>query len=409
MNITSKIALRYFFSKKSLNIINIISRISITGITIGTFALIVVLSVFNGLDILIKSMFNKFDTDLKITPKTGKYIEYDSIKFEKIKQITGIELMSGSLDENALIEYKQQQMVVNIKGVESNFHLLNRMDTTVLHGKWLLEKDSNFYALIGGGIAWKMMINPENTIPLRVYMPTQHTSVSFNPDEAFQSISVWVSGVYYIQQEIDYKYVILPYHLVAELSENVGKYSYLELKMKNNANIFDVKNKILDILGKDFLVQDRYEQHEVLYKIMKSEKWIIFLILSFIIIIASFNITGSVTMLLLEKRKDINIMKSFGMENSQLVSIFTKHGMTVCLSGILLGAFLGYLFCYLQQKFGFIQLPVDGGFVINSYPIEFLWIDFFSIFGIVLIIGFLATYIPVRIAIKRIDKMPQKL
>lgn len=396
MNFPFFVAQRYLFAKKTQNTINLISAISVVGVAIGTMALIVVLSVFNGFDSLVHSLFNSFNPDLKITIKEGKRFSSELPSLIKLKQIEGVLYQAEVIEEKALLKYGNKQDIVTIKGVSSNFIYMSGIDSMIVDGDFVLQQGNNDYAIVGQGIAIKLAIGLTFVNPIIIYVPKRTASVSMNPERAFNRKYIFPSGIFAIQQDFDSKYLIVPIKFARELLNFTSEVSSLELKLDPSSDPLAVQQEVKEIMGNDFFVKNRYEQEELLYRIMKTEKWAIFFILTFILIVASFNIIGSLTMLIIEKKKDISIIRSMGADLNHIRKIFLYEGWMISILGALAGLVIGVFICWLQQSFGLIRLQGSGSFVIDSYPVKMVFSDFLMVFITVLAIGYFAAWYPVR-------------
>ena len=396
MNFPFFIARRYLLAKKSQNTINLISAISIFGVAVGTIALIVVLSVFNGFDALVHSLFNSFNPDLKVTIQEGKKFSGKLSSVQKLKKLPGVLYFTEVVEENALLKYGKMQYIATIKGVSKDFVKMSGIDTMIIDGKFTLRQGKNEYAIVGQGIASKLSIGLNFVNPIIVYVPKRTGKVSLNPEKAFNRRYIFPSGVFAIQQDFDTKYIIVPIDFARKLLDYTTEVSSLELKIDPAYDIDDIQKQVKSIMGENFEVKNRFEQEELLYKIMKTEKWAIFFILTFILIVASFNIIGSLTMLIIEKKKDISILRSMGTEMQQIRKIFLYEGWLISLTGAIAGLILGVFIIWLQQKFGFIKLQGSGSFVIDTYPVKIVPFDFFLVLATVIGIGYLAAWYPVR-------------
>jgi lipoprotein-releasing system permease protein len=397
LNFPLFIAKRYLFSKKSHNAINIISIVSSIGVGIGTFALVVVLSVFNGFEGLIVSLFNSFDSDLKITALEGKTFDVsDTTTFNRLKNIPGIKYYSEVLEENALLKYNDAQFIATIKGVQADYIKNSGLDSMLTDGA-LPNNDTSNYALIGQGVANMLGVNiAAFYTPVVIYLPKGGKSVNLsNPEDAFTINSILPSASFSVQQEIDIKYVLVPLFFAREIMDKNNKASSIEIGLKTDVNASLVKDEIQKIVGDKFVIQNRFEQHEFLFKIMKSEKWAVFLILAFILIVATFNVIGSISMLILDKQKDIIVLKSLGASHADLRTIFMAEGFLITFLGAISGLVLGILLCLGQQRFGWIKLNGGGGnFVVEAYPVDLQFIDLSYILLTVLVIGYFAARYP---------------
>ncbi len=397
MNLRYFIAKRYLFSKKSTNVINVISAVTATGIAVGTMALIVVLSVFNGLETLIVDRFNSFDPDLKVVPVSGKTFIPDSMQLQILTSMPGVKMYSESIEENALVRYEDVYHPFVMKGVSPSFAEMTGIDSMIVDGHFMLEYQESPVAVIGMGVNAYLSVSMNFISPLKVYIPKRTSGFSDDPEKAFKIKTIYPVGIYGIDPEID-QYIIVPISFARELLEYTKEVSAIEIKLKNGVRASSVEREVQKLFGNKFDVKNRYEQHELIYKIMKSEKVIVFLILAFILLIASFNIIGSLTMLILEKKEDIKTLQCMGMTMPEIRKLFLLEGWLISIIGALAGLAIGAIICLLQIKFGFI--PMQGSnpdaFVVNSYPVEMRLLDFVLTFVTVLVIGYLASRFPVR-------------
>jgi lipoprotein-releasing system permease protein len=397
MNFPFFISKRYLFAKKSHSAINIISIISIFGVAVGTMALVIILSVFNGFDEVIQSLFNSFDPNIKITLIEGKVFHLDSIKVEQLKKINGVEHVAEVLEETALLQYHNKQYIATIKGVSANFLNINNVEKKITEGKFILKNGQIPYSVVGQGVAYYLGVTIDQTEPLVIYIPRRNADITDAPEEAFNKKYITPSGVFSIEQDIDSKYILVPIEFARRILEYSNEVSALEIKTKTGENIKEIQEKILQIMGPGFSVKDRYQQQELFYKIMKSEKWAIFFILTFILIVASLNIIGSLTMLILDKKKDIKTLNYIGADWKTIRKIFLYNGWINSIIGAFIGLLLGLVICCLQIKYGFVKLEGSGSFVIDNYPVKLVFSDIFFILITVLSIGFLTSWIPVRV------------
>lgn len=400
------IARRYFMSRKTINAINIISLLTLAAVTIGTIALITILSVFNGLDGFAKSLFDSFDPDLKITPVEGKVFLPDTRQFNAVRNHENVAYFTEVLEEKAMLKYADRQSIAIIKGVADNFAEMSGVDSMIVEGDFLLRHGDEFRAVIGYGIVHSLSAGIEFITPLNIYVPSRMKNVSLqNPMDAFNQKPIFLSGIFSIQQEFDSKYVFVPIDFARDLLNYKNEVTAIELKINPKLTFpgkEQVKEKIQKILGDDYVVKNRYEQHELLYKIMQSEKFAIFLILSFIILIASFNIIASITMLILDKKQDINILQGIGANRQLIHRIFFSEGWLISIVGAILGLLLGAIICFLQIQFGFIKLPGGGSFIIEAYPVVMKLSDFVVVFITVILIGFLISWLPTKMITRKV-------
>lgn len=399
MNLPFHIAKRYLFSKKKQNVVNIISLISVIGVTLGTMALVIVLSVFNGLNGLITDLYGSFDPDLKILPAKGKTFIPDST-FDKIRKMENVVFYSEVLEENALLKYGNRQRPAVVKGVDEDFTLMTGMDTMMVEGNFLLDSPKHQFTVLGYGVALDLGVGLTFVDPIKFYVPKRNAKIGHNPMSAFNVKYLYPSGYFMIQAEFDAQYVLVPLSFARNLFSYKNEVSAIELAINDADKIENVKSEIQEILGDKFKVKNRFELHDVLFKMMQTEKTAIFFILAFILIIASFNIIGSLTMLILDKKQDIATLRSMGANEKTIQKIFLMEGWLITLSGGILGISLGVIVCFLQKKFGFIKLSELGG-ILDSYPVEVHFSDIFIIFTTVVLIGYLASRFPVHYITKR--------
>jgi len=394
VNFPFYIARRYLIAKKSRNVINIISGISFFSIMIGTAALVIVLSVFNGIDGLLKDTHKSFDPDLKILPSTGKVFSLPDSTLEKIKQIEGVRCLSKVLDENALIRYGGKEIIGRLKGVDDNFIDVSGVDSMLVNGTYQLKDGSRNMAIVGKGVAIHLSMSIHFVDPIIVYMPDR-TAVDVRT--AFNKDVLAPAGVFSVQTEYDEQYLLVPIDFLRRLLRYEKEVSAIEIATTKEASISKIQESIHQIVGESFLVHNRYQQHEVYYKVMKSEKWYVFLILLFILLIASANIIGSIIMLLVEKEKDIGVLRSMGATMNRIRQIFFYEGWLITLAGALLGLGLGLTICWLQIQFGFVKMGNPGEFLVNNYPVEIRGTDVLAITGVVICLGALNSYTVVRL------------
>ena len=396
MKLAFHIARRYLISKKSVNVINLISAISVTGVAVGTMALIVVLSAFNGIDSFIGNMLSSFDPDLKVTVREGKSFSLDEPGLDEVMKMEGVAGYARVVEENALLEYDGRQKYAVVKGVEADYAAFTGIDTVLTDGEFRLEKDSFNYTVIGQGVAYDLSVGLTFIDPIHVYYPKKEQKSVINIQNAFNEGYLFPSGVFSVQQEIDSKYILVPIEFARSVFELDGKITSLELKLKEGVDAGEIKTEVKKMLGERFKVQDRYEQHEFIYKVMSSEKWSSFLILSFILVIASFNLLGSLTMIIIDKKNDIFILESMGADRSLIRRIFLFEGWLISVSGAIGGLVLGIILVWAQKNFELLKLPGEGSFAISAYPVELQFPDVAATFLIVLAIGFLAAWYPVK-------------
>ena len=404
MRLAPFIAGRYLFAKKSHNVINIISAISAIGMAIGTAALIIILSVYNGFDSLIRSMMSMVEPDLLITPSTGKVFIPEGETYDWIYDQPSVKSMCCVLQEQVFINYDGKQGLAKAKGVDWVYEDESSLKDYITDGEFKLHKGDIPLAVVGAGLAYEMQMNPRFLAPIEIYFPSRTRKISLaNPASAIESIRVWPSGLFSVNTDVDKELMILPIAKMQELLEYENEVSGVEIRLTDNSDTKELKRlqkEISSKLGPDFKVKDRFQQNESLYKMMKYEKAAIYMILIFVIIIIAFNIFGSLTMLIIEKRFDIETLKSLGATEKLIKRIFVLEGWMISLAGLAGGLFLGVLFSLLQQWFGFIKMP--GHFVVQAYPIILSWTDVMLTAIGVTLIDYLIALIPAHTLNRRV-------
>jgi len=375
--------------------------ISVVGVTIGTAALIIVLSAFNGLDNLLKSMNDSFDPDLKVLPASGKVFSLDDERISRVKDHYAVFEIAETLEENALLKYDDQQYPATVKGVSENFGNISGVDTMLYVGDFILEHNNQPYAIVGRGVAHYLSLNLNYIDPIVIYVPKREAKIGTIPAQAFNRNYIFPSAVFSIQQEFDAKYILVPLSYARELFDYANEVSALEIKLKDEYTYQEVQAEIQQILGTGYEVKNRYQLHEAFYKIMKSEKFYIFMILTFILIVASFNIIGSLTMLIIDKKEDIATFRSLGANLQTIRKIFLTEGWLITIVGAVFGLILGFFICWLQIEFELVKLGTSGSFIVDAYPVKIIWTDFILVFLTVVGIGYGAAWYPVRYITKR--------
>ena len=399
MRLAAFIAKRYLFAKKSHNVINIISAISAIGMAIGTAALIIILSIYNGFDSLIRSMMSNVEPDLLITPATGKVFVPKGDTYDWIYEQETVKNMCSVLQEQVFISYDRQQGLAQVKGVDWIYEGESPIRDHLREGTFVLHKGDVPLAAVGIGLAYKMGISPRFLSPIEIYFPTRTGRISMaNPSASLLSIDVWPSCTFSINSDIDSKLMIIPIEKMRELLEYEDEVSAIEIRVTEGVSqkeISRLQKEIAERLGPSFKVKNRFQQNESLYKMMKYEKAAIYMILIFIIIIIAFNIFGSLSMLIIEKKDDIRTLRSLGAKESLIKQIFVLEGWLISLTGLIGGLAVGIVFSILQQHFGFIKMP--GSFVVQAYPVILsAWDILFTSAGVALI-GYLIALLPVYI------------
>ena len=401
MNLSLKIARRYLFAKKSTNAINIISGISVLGLALGAAALVLVLSVFNGFEKLITGMMSNFNPDVKIVATKGKTFISDSLKINQLRQINGVELLSETLEETAFFEYEKSQAIGTLKGVDDNFSKINRIDSTVREGRYLLHDTQNDYAVLGGGIRNQLGVYERNMLtPLSIYMPKRGEVGVL--EQSFAKRFVYPAGAFVIQSEVDNQYVLTNLQFVRDILNAENEVSAYEIKLKPDANASSALSEIRSIMGNDFTVKDHYQQDEAFLKLMNIEKWMSYAILSLTILLVAFNMVGSLWMMVLEKKQDISILKSMGAQDKLIRNIFLNEGFLLCGMGIVSG-FIVAIILYLLHVYtegGLVPLP--PGFASDRYPVALKTVDFVVVATTVIVIGLLAS-LPAALRAMRVE------
>lgn len=405
MNLALYIAKRYLFSAKSKNAVNSITAISVIGVAIGTLALIVVLSVFNGFESLIKSMYASVHSDFEITAKEGKRFAVDSIDLAAISAVAPWKHALGVYEEKVLLKVEDREQVAKIMGLEDYALTEDSLpiEKGIFKGMSFRTDTSYSWAIIGQPLSYTLSASPFQDV-IKAFIPNPKANVNSLSHSAFIEKEFGLSGVYTLQAEFDAAYMVTRLEPVQEFFNKKGKLTSLQLQLPEGLDGEDFESAIRAQLGSAFTLKNRYQQQEFLYKVLQTEKWAIFFILSFILLIATFNIVASVVMIVLEKRKDISGLWAMGMPKRDLQKIFFYEGFLISSVGGGLGLALGIVLCFLQQEFGIIQLGAQGSFIIDAYPVELQLADILLTTVTVLGIGTLVTYIPVAILKKRILK-----
>ena len=399
MGLSSTIAWRYLFSKKSHSAINIISMVSVCGVALTTMALICTLSVYNGFQELIASLYSTLDPDIKIEPIKGKTFDISDTLFTDISKWENIEVWSPVLEENVLLVYRDKQMPALMKGVSDNFGQLTEIDKILLDGNFMLRDSIVGYATIGVGIANQLEAGARFVHPLQFYTPKRNVRVNMvNPAASFNEGNLFVAAVFSVnQQEYDDQMVIVPLDFARKILDYTTEVSAIEIKLKPGADISGMISHLKEVLGDSYTVKDRMMQQEDSFRMMQIEKWMTFLILAFILMIATFNVIGSLSMLIIDKKENILTLQSMGADDRLISKIFLTEGCLISAIGAVIGLVLGITLCLLQQHFGLLRLGEGtGAFVVDAYPVELMWVDVIAVMGIVSLLGFLSAWYPVR-------------
>lgn len=397
MNVPFLIAKRYFFSKKKRNIISIISNIAMIGVAVGSMALIIVLSVFNGLEDLIRAIYSSFDSDLKISAAEGKSFETDTEFMNRIRRTPGVYVVSEVIEDNALLRYNDRQMVVKMKGVSENFFEQNEIDTNIVEGHHKLYLNNTNYALVGRGIQYQLSIRPGNQfVPLQFMYPRNTKFNPLDPEGAFNNQNILPGGAFAIERQYDDAYVFVPLNFAEDLLEYGRRRTSLEIKVNPDFGIEKVKRSLQDMLGPEFNVQNSDEQHTSLLRAVKVEKLFVFITFAFILLIASLNIFFSLSMLVIDKKKDIAILASMGATAKTIRNIFLLEGALVACIGAAYGLSMGMLICNLQQTYGLISMGMATS-VVEAYPVK-MQVEDFIMTGVAIIV--ITILVSIRPALK---------
>ena len=407
MNFPFFIARRYLFSKKSTHAINVISAISAIGVAVATMALVIVLSVFNGFHDLVATLFTSFDPQLEVVPTMGKTAPADDPILTKIRQLPQVDVATESVEDQALAVYQDKQAMVMIKGVDDNFSELSHI-TDILYGDgtFSLHAANLEYGTLGIRLAQTLGVGAQWDGFLKIYAPKKEGQLDMaNPTEGFEVDSLNSPGVLFSvkQSKYDKNYILTSIAFARNLFGQQGMLSSLEIRLKDGSNLDAVKKEMQQIAGSKYKVLDRYEQQEDTFKIMSIEKMIAYIFLTFILIVACFNIIGSLSMLIIDKKDDVVTLRNLGASDKQITRVFLFEGRMISALGAVVGIGLGLLLCLLQQQYGFVRLgDAEGSFIVDAYPVSVHYLDVAIIFVTVLIVGWLAVWYPVRYLSKRL-------
>ena len=395
-NLPLRFAFRYLFARKSHNVINLISGISVAGMAIGTAALIIILSVFNGFNQLVSESLGDAQPDLIVKPATGKAFVPDSTTFAWLYDQEMVYNMSSVIEEQAFVSFDGKQSLARVKGVDSVFEEESPIQNHITDGVFSLHRGTGAGAVIGSSLAWSMDINPRFVAPLEIYYPDREGSVSLaNPTSSLRSATARVNGIFALNSELDAEMVLVPIEMMRELLDYEDEVSAIEIRVVKDTPDKALGGLVKELetrLGPDYEILDRYKQNEALYKMMRYEKLAIYMILIFIVIIIAFNIYSSLTMLIIEKKEDIGTLRSLGAPEPMTRRIFLLEGWLISLLGLAIGLVIGIAFVLLQQKFGLIRMP--GNYIINAYPVILKASDiFWTVIGVAGV-GYLIALLP---------------
>ena len=410
MNTALYIARRYLFAKKSTNAINIISTISVLGVFVGSAALIIILSVFNGFEEVVLKMFNTITPHLVIAPAKGKTFDPNTVYFNQLRKNKDIYSFTEVLSENALLRYRDKQSVGLVKGVSTAYLKNNSLDSITIQGKFVIQNSGGPNAVIGSAIQNYLMVNTNDPFTqLQIFSPKRGIRTSsINPADDFMDLYIPVSGIFEVQQDFD-NIAIVPLSFARKLLQEEQEISSIEINLLKGVDADVFKAKVEEQIGANYVVKDRIEQNKALYNILSTEKWAVYIILTFILIIAIFNIIGSLTMLVIDKLKDIAILSSLGAGKKLIKRIFLFEGMMITMTGCIFGLLIGLIFCLLQQRFGWIKMSQENLLMSNAYPIGLKWKDFILVFITVSIFSFMASALSSNLSVKKINNLNQDL
>ena len=399
MKLAFKIAFRYFKSRKKKSFISIISNLSMVGVAVGTMALVVVLSVFNGLEELNRQLFRSFDPDIKISPATGKRFELNPVMFSKIKQIEGIKFITEVIEDNALARYGDLQAVIKLKGVDSTFLLRHQLDTAMVEGRFLLNADGEPKAIIGGTVQGQLRVMVEDNFrPFELWYPRSGKTLNLNSPNAFNQQLIKVGGVYSLESNLD-NYVIAPLGFVSQLLEYKNQRTTLEIQLISESYSEKTKEKLQELLGSKFTVLTRDEQNADLLRAIRIEKLFVTIALAFIMLVAAINIFFSLSMTILEKKEDIKMFFAMGATPALIKQIFLLEGIIVAFTGATIGLILGVVLCWLQDSYGLVTMQLSNA-ITNSYPVKMIGQDFIMTGLVVVFITTIVSYLPAARAAK---------
>ncbi len=398
MNLPLFIARRYFLSKRKTNFINIISSLSMVGVAFSTAALVIVLSVFNGLEGLLRSLNSSFDPQLKIEAVKGKSFEVDNTLINRIKSIQNVEVVTEVIEDYAYLRYRDADMVVTMKGVSKNFVDQHRLDNSIVEGELKLQDSLGSYAIIGRGVRYALSVPVSEALyPLQVFYIKGGKSSTIDPTKLYRVRNIMPGAVFSIEKNVDENNIFLPLDFVTDLMDYGNKRTSLEVKTKTGADLGTVQAAIRKELGERFQVLTNDEQHKDLYRLLNLEKLFTFISLTLLIIIASINIFFSLMMLAIDKKKDISILSAIGAHPNLIKKIFLSEGALIAFSGAAFGLLLGGIICWAQGQFGLVSMGMDSALV-NAYPVEMRFTDFLSVAGVIVTITFLISFYPATLA-----------
>ncbi|MBR4119422.1 MAG: ABC transporter permease [Bacteroidales bacterium] len=395
MLLSLKIAIRYLFSKKSHTAINAVSIVSVCGVAIATMAMICTLSVYNGFEEIISSLYSEIDPHLEVRAKAGKTLDTTAPEIKRLEEIDGVEAVTPVVEDNALALYGDKQQPVVIKGVPANYSKVNNIDAALIDGATMFA-DSLPYAVIGVGISNTLMVAPHFLSPIYLYAPKRKAKVNLiNPSTSFNTRQVYCSGVFSISQaESDNKFVYVSIEVAKQLFDYTTEATLLEIKVTDEQNVEKIQKEVQKIVGEGYVVKDRIEQKAEAFSMMAIEKWITFFMLLFVLVISAFNIIASVSMLIIDKKENIKTLHNLGGKESFITKIFFNQGVLISFIGAVTGVLLGLLLSLVQQHFGILKMGAN--FIVEYYPVKVVWSDVLLVISVVVAVGVLIAWIPVK-------------
>lgn len=393
MKLPFYIAKRYLFAKKSNNLINVITKISVTVIAVTSAALVLIMSVMNGMNELVENLYSNFSPDLVIEPNTGKSFQLEELPIEKIKQLQSVEAFTPSCEAVALIKHDNLQEVAHLKAVDNDYFKYSGLIKHVRHDLLVREKDRN-YGVIGVGLAYRLGLSAKFASSINIFVPGTQSGSILNQDKYFRSEFLPIGSTFSVNDEFDTKYCLVSHEFMNELLGTKDNYQKLEIHLKEGIDPDDAKSELNELISENFNVKTRFEQHEFLFKSINAEKWVALLVLSFIMIIAFFNLSGSLIMLMIDKKKDSFVLSSMGLEQKSIKTLFFLEGLLITLFGTTIGLLSGSILVWAQKTFEIVK--IQGSFVISAYPVKWVFSDILLIGLIVLLIGSISSFIPTR-------------
>lgn len=388
------IARRYLFAHRRKSVINVISWISLTGIAVGAMALIIVLSVYNGIGNLTQSLFNAFDPPLLVEPTEGKTFDINTIAYDDLCAMPNVTSVSQIVEENAWVTYNQNQSIVQLRGVDDKYPQITGLDTMIHMGNYLLHADNLNFLLLGGEVFYQLGIRLTSNVPIAVHIPRRQKSIGYTMDDAFNNGYAYPAGMFYIQQDIDSKYIVADVDFVRSLMD-YGPSECTSLAINiNPKGAKHTQADVEELLGPNFTVKNRFEQQPLYYKIYRNERFGIILILSLIILISTLSLIASLSLLIIDKHHDVKTLRSMGMTTKQLRQTFFTEGIMISMVGVVIGMVVGFILCFIQQQFGVIKM--GDGFAVSAFPVAMRLIDFVATFVLVILLSSISVYFTVR-------------